>query len=167
MGMEVNVIKRRRIHIRRRQSFYAELNEGLTRELAELNVVKNHMQLAESFIWFLGVSLVVPFYSFMGFYSTCILFVYVCCTVIVMKLNQLKVQEYVYEFIISFFVRTFGIVGVAIVCQEGHERGKDWKQQKKEYVEGYEFEEEDDIEDFGPFAIHESQGNNNNDENGQ
>jgi hypothetical protein len=40
------------------------------------------------------------------------------------------------------------------------------KQQKKEYVEGYEFEEEDDIEDFGPFAIHESQGNDNNDENG-
>jgi hypothetical protein len=40
------------------------------------------------------------------------------------------------------------------------------KQQKKEYVEGYEFEEEDDIEDFGPFAIHESQGNDIDVENG-
>jgi hypothetical protein len=37
---------------------------------------------------------------------------------------------------------------------------------EKEYVEGYEFEEEDDIEDFGAFAIHESQGNDSDDENG-
>ncbi|MCH87285.1 MAK16-like protein, partial [Trifolium medium] len=36
---------------------------------------------------------------------------------------------------------------------------------EKEYVEGYEFEEEDDIEDFGAFAIHESLGNDSDDEN--
>jgi magnesium-transporting ATPase (P-type) len=107
MGMEVNVVKRRRIHnkrhkkntqegklesylllvllqvmfhkysslllilnfiwfvsvsVRRRQSFYAELNEGLTRELAELNV-GNLFHQSSSFnyfvwIWFMIIILI-------------------------------------------------------------------------------------------------------------
>ncbi|KAK2434429.1 Protein MAK16 A [Trifolium repens] len=48
-------------------------------------------------------------------------------------------------------------------CQPAEEEEE--LETEKEYVEGYEFEEEDDIEDFGAFAIHESQGNDSDDEN--
>ncbi|GAU27786.1 hypothetical protein TSUD_113650 [Trifolium subterraneum] len=43
---------------------------------------------------------------------------------------------------------------------------EDEEEAEIEYVEGYdELEEEDDIEDFGAFSIHESQGNGTDDEN--
>ncbi|KAK2425420.1 protein MAK16 protein B [Trifolium repens] len=43
---------------------------------------------------------------------------------------------------------------------------EDEEEEEIEYVEGYnELEEEDDIEDFGAFSIHESQGNGTDDEN--
>lgn len=42
---------------------------------------------------------------------------------------------------------------------------EDEEEAEVEYVEGYELEEEDDMEDFGAFAIHESRGNDADHEN--